>query len=127
MAYHQVEMFKEDASKPSGLSAAVSVGWGIGASMALILQAPSLFSALGPADLPATACPSVSVFHIQALVTLPLALIHILITIVLFDAYQRKAWFLIILATSLHLIASFAVRFFSFCDLLPPISSFSNR
>ena len=111
MAYHQVEMFREDVSKPSGLSAALSVGWGIGASMALILQAPGLFSALGPADLPAQGCPSVSAFHIQALITLPLALTHILITIVLFDAYQRKSWFLIVLATSLHLVASFAVRF----------------
>jgi hypothetical protein len=112
MAYHKVEMFREDPSKPSGLAAAISVGWGIGASMSLILQAPTLFSALGPADLPAPGCPSVSAFHLQALVTLPIALLHILLSIILFDAYQRKSWLLIGLSIFLHFIASFAVRFF---------------
>jgi len=103
-------MFKEDVSKPSSLAAAISVGWGIAASMALIMQAPTLFSAVGPADLPAPGCPSVSAFHIQALVTLPMALLHILLTIVLFDAYQRKSWLLIGLSIFLHFVASFAVR-----------------
>lgn len=79
--------------------------------MALIMQAPALFSALGPADLAAPACPSVSAFHIQALMTLPTALLHILLTIIVFDAYPRKSWLMIGLAAFLHFVAAFAVRF----------------
>jgi hypothetical protein len=103
-------MFKEDPSKPSTFSASVSVGWGIGASMALVMQSSMLFSALGPADLPAANCPSVSAFHLQALITLPVALLHILLSIILFDAYPRKSWLLIGLSVFLHFVASFAVR-----------------
>ena len=105
-----MEMFREDPSKPTPLAAAVSVGWGIGASMALITQAPTLFSALGPADLASPACPSVSAFHIQALMILPTALLHILLTIIVFDAYPRRSWLLICLTAFLHFVAAFAVR-----------------
>lgn len=110
MSYHGIQMFREDPSKPTALAAAISVGWGIGASMALIMQAPALFSALGPADLPAPACPSVSAFHIQALMTLPTALLHILLTVIVFDAYPRKSWLMIGLSAFLHFVAAFAVR-----------------
>lgn len=110
-AYHKLDMFKEDPSKPSVLAAAISVGWGIAATMALVMQASLLFSATGPADLPAANCPSVSAFHVQALLTLPIALLHILLTVILFDAYQRKSWFIIGLSVFLHLVASFSVRY----------------
>ena len=97
-------------SKPTTFAASISVGWGIGASMALVMQSSMLFSALGPADLPATNCPSVSAFHLQALITLPIALLHILLSIILFDAYPRKSWLLIGLAVFLHFVSAFAVR-----------------
>lgn len=42
-----------------------AIGWGIGVSMALVMQTSILANAIGPGDLPAPACPEVSLFHIH--------------------------------------------------------------
>lgn len=46
-----------------------AIGWGIGVVMALVMQTSILSNALGPGDLPAAACPEVSIFHIHGTLT----------------------------------------------------------
>ncbi len=43
----------------------IAIGWGIGVTMALVMQTSILSNAIGPGDLPAPACPEVSLFHIH--------------------------------------------------------------
>jgi hypothetical protein len=64
-AYNQTESLKNDPTKPPNFMASLSIGWGIGTTMALIMQTSVATNAFGPGDLPAQACPSVSLFHIH--------------------------------------------------------------
>jgi len=99
--------FASDSSKPSNFTASLAVGWGIGVASALILYTSVVWHGRGPGFLPANACPHISLFYISAVIALQFVLLHMMLSVIAFDAFARCSYKWIAFVVGAHLAASF--------------------
>jgi len=102
---------RDDTTKPSNFLSALTVGWGFGFTSSLILYTSIMWGSTGPGFFPTPACKSISVFHIGSLNAQAFIMLHVLWTIIGFDAYLRRTWWKIGFILVSHLLASFLTLF----------------
>lgn len=102
---------------PNRLMIALAVGVGTSAVYVLVNIVPILWEALGPATLFAPACPTVSLFTIAAIHGMLFSLLHMLLSVIAFIAYEFRRWVFMVILWVSHFAASYFVRF-------PPPSPF---
>jgi len=99
-------VFKDDPSKPSDFMTALTVGWGFATTNAFISYISSLSHFTGPGFLPAPACQTVSIFYVMALIELVYGLMHLCWSLLAFEGYNSRTWWLPAFVYVSHLISS---------------------
>lgn len=73
-------------------SASLAIGLGFGFTHGVVMYGSVLASANGPGSLYAPACPSVSLFLLSAVFALAFITMHVLLSVLSFDAYKVTEW-----------------------------------
>eukprot|EP01121_Diplochlamys_sp_Union-15-3_P017708 TRINITY_DN628_c0_g1_i1.p1 TRINITY_DN628_c0_g1~~TRINITY_DN628_c0_g1_i1.p1 ORF type:complete len:276 (-),score=35.55 TRINITY_DN628_c0_g1_i1:48-815(-) len=103
--------FGNDDTKPSNFVSALTIGWGFGFCSALVLYTSLMWASSGPGYYATPACESISVFHIGGLISQAFVLLHVMWSIIGYDAYLKKIWWKIAFIFVTHLGASFLTLF----------------
>jgi anterior pharynx defective protein 1 len=96
---------------PNHLLIALAVGVGTGTVYVLVNVVPVIWEALGPGTLFAAACPSASLFTLAAIHGMLFSLLHMVLSVVAFVAYEFRRWLLIAVLWGAHFSASYVTLF----------------
>eukprot|EP00727_Mastigamoeba_balamuthi_P010019 m51a1_g564 hypothetical protein (239) ;mRNA; f:501483-502679 len=94
----RIEELRHDKEFPNRLLVSFSTGVGTANAYVLVMYLPVMWEAKGAATLFSSACPSSSLFSINAVLALEFSLLHVLMMVVAFEAYaERRVWLMITL------------------------------
>jgi len=92
---------------PDDLRASLALGLGSGLTHSMVTYLSVLWDATGPGSYFSPACPSISLFLINALLSFCFILLHIMWSIVAFDGFREKSYVKMGGVVLCHLVSSF--------------------
>eukprot|EP01119_Soliformovum_irregulare_P007631 TRINITY_DN2007_c0_g1_i2.p1 TRINITY_DN2007_c0_g1~~TRINITY_DN2007_c0_g1_i2.p1 ORF type:complete len:210 (-),score=28.69 TRINITY_DN2007_c0_g1_i2:65-694(-) len=94
-------------SHPDEIQASLAFGWGSGVTQACISYVTILMNATGPAAAFVPSCPSVNLFAFGAFMALCWIFLHIFWSVLAYDAFKNRTWWLLGVVALSHLISAF--------------------
>jgi anterior pharynx defective protein 1 len=81
-------------------SASLAIGLGFGLTHGVVMYGSVLVAAIGPGSLFVPACPQISLFLLSAMFALAFITMHVLLSVISFDAFRLRDWKPFLLKTS---------------------------
>jgi len=89
---------------------ALCVGWGYAVTNVMLTYVSSLSHFTGPGFFPAPACQTISVFYVIALVEVAFCVMHICWSLLSFEGYNTRTYWMPIFVYISHILASILTK-----------------